>query len=273
VVIRISVIVPFYGAAGTIERCIRSLLDQDYPLEDYEIIAVDNNSVDDSASLIRQFQRVRLLSENRQGSYAARNTGVEESRGQILAFTDADCVPDSNWLKAIDQRMEKERTQAILGSRRSPAERMRLIASYDDARVEYILNRGDARATFAFTNNMAVRRTAFERRGPFQLVDRGADTIFVRSLASAEGMGAIGWEPAMRVTHLELQTFWGYLRKNFIYARARKRTRHFGQCETLSSRECLGVFRRVVRNRSPREKIALAMLLGAGRLSWTLGSL
>jgi glycosyltransferase involved in cell wall biosynthesis len=267
------VIIPFYNAATTVECCVRSLLNQDYPVEDFEIIAIDNNSPDDSASRVQRFERVRLLQERRQGSYAARNTGVQASNGEILAFTDADCIPDSGWLAAIEKRMQLEQVQVMLGPRTYPAARMRLISSYDDAKVEYILNRGDARAYFGFTNNMAVRRNAFDRGGPFELVDRGGDSIFVRTLAVAYGPNAIVWEPAMRVCHLEVQCLTDYFRKNLTYARSRQRTRDFGECRHLNVWDCFRVFRSVTQRSSPLECLSLMLLLGAGRVTWNVGTM
>lgn len=97
--IDISVVVPFYNAEKYIEKCAEALLTQSYPTTRYEIIMVDNNSTDRSVDLIKKYPRIKLLSQQKQGSYAARNQGVAASKGTILAFTDADCVPSSDWLQ------------------------------------------------------------------------------------------------------------------------------------------------------------------------------
>jgi glycosyltransferase involved in cell wall biosynthesis len=272
---RISVIVPVFNASTWIERCIHGLLNQEYDASRFEIILVDNNSSDDSKSLIRRHQRVRLLEESVQSSYAARNRGARESSGELLAFTDADCVPAPNWLSAIASAMRNERTQAVLGSRTPGAGSMpvRLIAAYEDARVRYIIENHRQRSYFAFTSNMAIRRSAFERFGPFETVARGADTLFLLRLATGAGPEAAEWKAEMRVQHLEFQSAWTYLKKSFIYARARKRTKHLGQCESLTNAECLHIFRNVCRGRPPREIMALAFLLSTGRITWMAGSL
>lgn len=272
--IRISVIVPVFNASVWIESCLRGLLNQDYDPARYEIIMVDNNSSDDSAAKIRRCDRIRLLHEREQSSYAARNLGVRESSGEVLAFTDADCVPAAGWLKAIDAAMRNRQTQVVLGARgfASPSRALRLIAAYEDARVEYILTNRLRNSYFAFTNNMAVRRNAFDRHGPFRAVARGGDTLFLQQLVSAEGPEAAEWIPEMRISHLELRSAWAYLRKSFIYARARQRTKHMGQCGVLTPRECLHIFQRVSGGSSRRDKIALALLLSTGRLTWAAGS-
>jgi hypothetical protein len=104
-------------------------------------------------------------------------------------------------------------------------------------------------------------------------VGRGGDTLFLQQLASGEGPEAAEWSPEMRISHLELRGAWAYLRKNFIYARARRRTKHMGQCEVLTSRECLQIFHSVSSGRSPWDRITLALLPSTGRLTWTAGSL
>jgi cellulose synthase/poly-beta-1,6-N-acetylglucosamine synthase-like glycosyltransferase len=96
-----SVIVPVYNAERTLARCLESLVGLDYPQERYEVLVVDNNSTDQSRAIARRFP-VRLLQEDRiQSSYAARNRGIQQARGEILAFTDADCVAAPDWLSEL----------------------------------------------------------------------------------------------------------------------------------------------------------------------------
>lgn len=269
---RISIIVPVYNASAWIEECIRGLLNQDYDHRHFEIILVDNNSSDDSKTLIRRHPRLRLVEETVQSAYAARNRGVRESQGDILAFTDSDCVPASNWLSAIASRMRNK--QAVLGSIQpvSAGGAMGLISAYEAARLEYIVKNRRRRAYFAFGGNMAIRRSAFERYGPFHQVPRGADTLLLQRIASGDGPEAVEWTPNMRVRHLEWQSVSNYFKKSFIYANARKRTRHLGQSEGLTASECLHVFRSIGRGLTPWQKIELGFLLSAGRLSWVAGS-
>jgi glycosyltransferase involved in cell wall biosynthesis len=272
---RISAIVPVFNASMWIERCIQGLLNQDYDPSRFEIILVDNNSSDDSKRLIRLHPRVRLLEESVQSSYAARNRGVYESSGELLAFTDADCAASPNWLSVIASAMRNSQTQAVLGSRTpgTTSGPVRLISAYEDARVRFILENRRTRSYFAFTSNMAIRRSAFERYGPFETVARGADTLFLLRLANGAGPEAADWVAQMGVQHLEFRSGWTYLKKSFLYAQARKKTKHLGQCEGLTTAECLHIFRNVTRGCPPSEIMALAFLLSTGRLSWMAGSL
>lgn len=94
---RVSVVVAAYNASRTLKTCLESLRQLRYP--DYELILVDDGSTDTTPQLAAQFPGVRYLrhAENR-GLSAARNTGIAAATGQIVAFTDADCRADEDWL-------------------------------------------------------------------------------------------------------------------------------------------------------------------------------
>src|SRR5262249_49673621 len=97
----VTVIVPAHNAEATIRTCLEALLAQDWPRDALELIVVDNRSTDATAAVVAEHP-VRSLDEHRvQSSYAARNRGVAASHGDLLAFTDADCVPDPGWVRAF----------------------------------------------------------------------------------------------------------------------------------------------------------------------------
>ena len=111
----ISVIVPGYNVADTVEACLDSLLAQTAAREDYEVIFVDDGSTDGTPDIVRKYGDVRLLilPANR-GAAAARNLGLQEARGEIILFTDADCVPAPNWIEAM---LKPFRDPAVVGSK------------------------------------------------------------------------------------------------------------------------------------------------------------
>ena len=93
--LKLSIIVPFYGVEPYIEKCIRSLYDQDIPMEEYEVICVDDCSPDGSRAIVERLQKeyptLKLLchTENkRQGG--ARNTGLRSAKGEYIWFVDSD---------------------------------------------------------------------------------------------------------------------------------------------------------------------------------------
>lgn len=98
----VSVVVPARDAEATLEAALRAILAQDYPPEAYEIIVVDNDSADRTAVIAARFApRVRTIREARRGASAARNAGIRAARHAYVAFTDADCVPERQWLREL----------------------------------------------------------------------------------------------------------------------------------------------------------------------------
>lgn len=95
----VSVIIPVYNDRRRLARCLEALQDQTYPEDRYEVVVVDNGSDESPARVTDRFDNVRLAVEPRQGSYAARNRGLTVAEGEMLAFTDADCVPEPQWLE------------------------------------------------------------------------------------------------------------------------------------------------------------------------------
>ena len=103
----VSIIVPAYNAQKTINKCIHSLLVLDFPKDQYEIIVVDNNSNDSTAELIKSHRHVIYVKESIQGRSFARNTGAKISKGELLAFIDADVFLEEAWLKHMVASFKK----------------------------------------------------------------------------------------------------------------------------------------------------------------------
>lgn len=96
----VTVIVPARNAQTTISKCIQALLGQKYPRDRVKIIAVDNGSTDQTREIIQTFP-VTLFVESKAGSYKARNLALRHATGEIVAFTDSDCIPEPDWLSQL----------------------------------------------------------------------------------------------------------------------------------------------------------------------------
>ena len=103
----ISVIIPAFNAENTIEKCIKSILQNDGVGKnfDIEVIVVDDGSKDKTAALVssmfKEYQCLRLIQQENSGPSAARWNGIYQSKGQYLAFCDSDDWVESNWLSAM----------------------------------------------------------------------------------------------------------------------------------------------------------------------------
>lgn len=99
----ISVIIPLYNKAPIIEKCLQSVLSQDY--DDFEVIVVNDGSTDRSAEIVRQIHdpRLRLIEQENRGPSAARNTGIKAAEGEWLYLIDADDEMMSGALKHFEK--------------------------------------------------------------------------------------------------------------------------------------------------------------------------
>lgn len=241
----ISVIIPCWNEERHLAPCLEGLLAQSFPRDRYEVIVVDNGSTDRSADVARRYAPVTLLQEPKEGSYAARNTGVRAARGRILAFTDADCVVGPDWLERIHAELADDRTAVVLGSRRFARETavLRMLADYEMEKARFVFSQNDAALYYAYTNNMAVRRDAFDRAGPFIEVARGGDVVFVSAVLAACGCEAVRFVADVRVRHLEIDRWYGWHRKMWLYGRSYQRNRALSKTRPLSYRERFAVWR------------------------------
>jgi glycosyltransferase involved in cell wall biosynthesis len=99
----VSIIIPVYNNNEQLKTCLMALQNQTYSSNNYEIIIVDNGSTEtvitELKTLVKEFNNVILTQEENPGSYGARNKGISLAKGEILAFTDSDCIPTETWLE------------------------------------------------------------------------------------------------------------------------------------------------------------------------------
>jgi len=93
-----SVIVPVYNGKKTIAKCLKSLVNQNYPKDSYEIVVVNDGSVDKTAQIVKQFPARLINLEKNVGRIKAREIGAKAARFTQLAFINANCFADKDWL-------------------------------------------------------------------------------------------------------------------------------------------------------------------------------
>jgi glycosyltransferase involved in cell wall biosynthesis len=272
----ISVIIPCYNTANYLGRCLESLLQQSMPCDKYEILLIDNGSMDHSLQIAQEYvPRIRLLTENKQGSYAARNRGLSAAEGRLIAFTDSDCAPGKDWLAEIAAVFEDSGVQAILGPRKFPAtaKRVRLLEDYETEKMAYIYERGDSALYYGYTNNMAIRQDVFERLGPFHEIQRGADTLFTQQIVHEYGCDALRFDRRLWVEHLEIRSLKDYYRKQWVHARSNSHLTRVCSYRPLNQNERWTIFRRVARRYQLHswQTIEALLLLGVGAVIYETG--
>ena len=164
----ISIVIPHLNQPEFLQRCLGTLAVQIRRLPDTEVIVVDNGSSQSPAEICAMFGFATLMHEAEAGPGPARNAGVARSTGDIIAFIDADCIADGDWLDVLNQHFLAQRDAAIAGGdvkillgeagRATGLEAYESVFGYRQA--DYIEKMG-----FSATLNMAVRRRVFETVG------------------------------------------------------------------------------------------------------------
>jgi glycosyltransferase involved in cell wall biosynthesis len=167
----VSVIVPVYNDPVRLRACLEALESQSYPSGSYEVIVVDNNSDEPIDGVVDPYPHASAEFELKQGSYAARNRGIEAAEGDLLAFTDADCIPDRSWVETGIRRLQSEDDMVgIVGGEIEvmfenpqaprPAEVLDAMTGFSQKAV-------CTKRDFSATANLFTTRDVIDEAGPF----------------------------------------------------------------------------------------------------------
>ncbi len=167
-----SVVVATHNRPASLERCLRSLAQLDYPREALEVIVVDDGSdtpLDSIVDSVSDGLDVELVTQPPSGPATARNTGVAKSSGTFVAFTDDDCTPAPDWLAKLTARLS-ERPDLLVGGLTINALTRNTYATASQTLIGYLYSYYNAafdQASFLTSNNMAFARRRFDEVGGF----------------------------------------------------------------------------------------------------------
>tara|TARA_B110000037_G_scaffold46432_1_gene56899 strand:- start:59269 stop:61362 length:2094 start_codon:yes stop_codon:yes gene_type:complete len=219
---RFSVIVCTRNGRKNIAACLRSIAAMTGG--PYETIVVDDGSTDGTSEFIsKDFLEVRLLTIPPSGLSAARNAGAAAAKGEVFAFTDDDCEPDTEWIARLDKAFRDPDIAAAGGPNLPPPARTleeAVIRAAPGAPSHVLLD--DTRAEHLPGCNISVRREAFEKIGGFDPIFRtaGDDVDFCWRLSDAEF--AMGFVPGAFVWHWRRPSIRAFLRQQTGYGKAEK---------------------------------------------------
>lgn len=94
----VSIVIPAYNAEATLGRCVEACLNQTH--RETEVIVVDDGSGDDTARIAQAYP-VHYLRQEHRGPASARNRGAGVAKGEVVALTDSDCIPESDWVERL----------------------------------------------------------------------------------------------------------------------------------------------------------------------------
>ncbi len=222
---RFSIVIPTFNRKTLLRRCLVAATSQNYP--DYEVIVVDDGSTDSTQDMVRrEFPQVRYFrQEVNRGPAAARNRGIWEATGEIVAFTDDDCLPPTDWLNRLADGYHRHLEVVGVGGYLEALDELlrdNILAQYERnvGRDRYGAGYEEVLAGFECpaggTNNMSYRRDAlidiggFDEQFPFaagedadlkwRLCQRGLRLLYV----------------PVKVTHLQSYTWARFRRQHMI---------------------------------------------------------
>lgn len=219
----ITVIVPAFNAAATLRACLESLMHQTRP--PLEVIVVDDASRDGTAAVARQSGAKVIVLVRNAGPGVARNAGAAAATGEILAFTDADCVPPPDWLERITAPLATPGVVAATGGY-AGAVRETFLTRLQDQVLHVRQRRLPAEIESTITSNFACKKDAFAAVGGFPLYARkrapaqpiwGNEDEELGFLLTRNG-DRIRWVADAGVYHAYRGSLLGFLRQQKFYA-------------------------------------------------------
>jgi len=221
---KFSIIVPAHNRMGTLRQTLAAATDQDF--SEYEVIVVDDGSSDGTPEMVqREFSSVRLLRQPNRGPAAARNTGLLAAWGEIIAFTDDDCLPPNDWLARLADGFRRYPDITGVGGPLLAPPSVRaanVLARYEEYVVRVLHKARDDEVVGGFdcpaggTNNMAYRREGLKQIGGF-------DPAFPYPAAEDADLkwrlvqnGAQFLYTPVVVTHLQPYTWPAFRRQQFV---------------------------------------------------------
>ena len=213
---RVSVIVPVYNGELTIEDCIESILAQSFERIDLELLLIDNASADGTASVLDRYRdRATILREEKRGPAAARNRGLLNATGDIVAFTDADCIVEHDWLNRITRPLH-DQTVGIAGGTILARKPCNAIEEFGERIHDHRMAIEYASPPYAITMNWASRRSVIDEVGPFDEELLRCEDCDLAYRIVAAGYRIVH-EPSAVVYHRNEQTFAGLMEEGYAH--------------------------------------------------------
>lgn len=206
---KVSVVIPVYDGEKTLRKCLDSVLNQTY--KNYEVIVVDNNSTDRTAEILEEFQKksripftVGFEPFRRRG--AARNAGLKEAKGEIIAMTDSDCIVPGNWIEELIKPILNGKENIVQGNESD------LIGNYwtrmqQKFNHQFFMNhlKGDY-INHLDTKNFAIRREILLNAGMFNK-NIGNNEDFEFKIRINKNGYKLFFKPECKVKHFHKDSF------------------------------------------------------------------
>ena len=232
--LKVSVIIPVFNEESRIGLCLERLSKQQ--ILPYQVIIVDNASTDGSSGIIQGFIETHpdmnfiLLNEMKKGISSARNKGLQHADGDIIAFTDADCLPQEDWIKNMIELHKTDEIDGIGGVVyiHNPITCLEKVQTLEMAVQRQFRQSIIDNEYNVFLGKFIMGCNASYKRGVFQQL-KGWDEFYnnfagedvdLSIRAFKKGFNLIAWHPELVVYHLPRKNLKLYLKKIFMYAQS-----------------------------------------------------
>jgi glycosyltransferase involved in cell wall biosynthesis len=211
---KFSIIICGYNEAQYLDACFQSCLNQQYLKDEYEIIFIDNDSTDDSASIVSKYPEVRTAVELRRGPSEARNKGISMAKGDIFLFLDADAELAPTYLSNCEQVFNTDVKIGAVTGKVLPS-LSTWISNYQGVAILENYPRFNRRKDMHAcpSCNLAIRRDVIKKTGGFfegilspSGVNRSGEDKELCERIRKEGF-VIVYEPSIYIRHDNAQTF------------------------------------------------------------------
>ncbi|MDA2936719.1 glycosyltransferase [Acidobacteria bacterium AH-259-A15] len=211
----ISVVVPVRNSSKTLRECLKALKTQSVGEENYETIVVDDRSSDGSGRVAEDFG-VRMIWHEKRGAAAARNRGVQEAKGDVVLFTDADCVVDDQWVEKLSRLILAGGFVGAVGQ--CDSDQKHWVAALIQVELDERYSRmgHQDRIDFLNTGNCAFKRKLL-LENPFDESFHWLEDVELSFRLARNGSQMV-FVPDARVRHPHPESLWEYLKRKFRYA-------------------------------------------------------
>ncbi len=208
----ISIIIPVYNAEKYIDKLIREALNQKAD----EVIIVDDGSTDNTAEIVKKYP-VKYVYQKNSGPASARNRGFKESHGDIVVFTDSDCIPQKDWISRLLEGFTTDDVAAVAGSYNitNPGS---LLASciHEEIKLRHLRLKKIEYIKFFGSYNVAIKRHIFEEVRGFN-EDYKAASVEDNDLSYKilNSGFRIKFQDSALVAHHHTERLWKYFREQY----------------------------------------------------------
>jgi GT2 family glycosyltransferase len=231
-----SIIVPTFNRPLLLTHCLQSLERLVYPRDRFEVIVVDDGSKNRAETVVFPFSNrlnITLITQTHGGPAAARNNGAAHAKGELLAFTDDDCTPAAEWLKALAVRFN-ETPDNMIGGRTLNPFLHNPFSTASDLLIRYLYiyyNANPDQAHFFTSNNLTLSKDSFHRIGGFDMAfpRAGAEDREFCERWLRRGF-RMTYAPEALIYHAHRLTLHTFCRQQFNYGRGAFRFHQLRAC-------------------------------------------